>query len=81
MINKADSYHLTRGTKLMIEEIVKAETRINRYEICDRLVQSVMEKYPGSALDYQVKRMNIETTGKVLQAIDTYFFKHHRIAS
>lgn len=79
-----NTYHLTRGTKTLIEDIVKEmeqsgeNVAFNRYAICDKIADIICEKYKGNALDYQIERMNIQTTGKILQAIDTYFYKHHR---
>lgn len=74
---------LTRGTKKLIEqaiESVEPEKRNNRIELCARIAQILEERFEGDNLTYQLKRMDLQTTGKILEKIDTYWYKYgHRI--
>ena len=69
-------FKLTRGTKELIRQAIKETQSNNRYELCAKIADIVETKYNGLNLEYQLERMNIKTTGQILQAIDTYFFKH-----
>lgn len=48
----------------------------NRYTICEEMAQMLEEKYIGYNFDYQTKRMNVDTTKKILNAIDLYFLRY-----
>jgi len=71
-----NDFKLSRGTKELIKKAIEESSSNNRYELCQIIAETVENKYDGLNLDYQLKRMNIESTGKILQAIDTYFYKH-----
>ena len=72
----SEDYKLTRGTKELIKQAIQETQSNNRYLLCEKIAEMVENKYGGLNLEYQLKRMNIQTTGKILQAIDTYFYKH-----
>ncbi|AFV22052.1 MULTISPECIES: hypothetical protein [Bacillus] len=70
---------LTRGTKKLIQtaiDEVKPGYENNRYEICAKIAEIVEERYEGFNLDYQLKRMGLETTKSILEKIDMYFYKY-----
>ena len=72
---------LSRGTVRLIQEAIqkaKNENRLfnDRYVICHVICELVEEKYSGLTLDYQLQRMNLTTTGRVLEAIDLFFYKY-----
>lgn len=69
-------YKLTRGTKELVKQAIAETKSNNRFILCQRIAEMVEEKYNGLNLEYQLERMNLQTTGKILQAIDTYFYKH-----
>ena len=75
---------MTRGTKKLIEraiEQLEPEKRNNSNAICEKMVDILFERFEGNNLDYQVKRMDIETTGKILDKLDDYFLRyrsHHQ---
>lgn len=71
---------LTRGTKDLISQAINRAGTNNRYDVCNTVVEIMMERYEGLTLDYQADRMNLATTGAILTAIDTYFFKHYKAA-
>ncbi|RKO61850.1 hypothetical protein [Caldibacillus debilis] len=70
---------LTRGTKKIIEEAIKSvepEKRNNRIVLCARIAQMLEERFEGDNLTYQLKRMDLQTTGKILEKIDMYWYKY-----
>lgn len=70
---------LTRGTKKLIEQAIQSiepEKRNNRIELCSRIAQILEERFTGDNLTYQLKRMDLETTGRILEKIDTYWYKY-----
>lgn len=71
-------FKLTRGTKELIRTAINETQSNNRYVLCEKIADMVEEKYNGLNLEYQLERMNLQTTGKILQAIDTFFYKHLR---
>jgi hypothetical protein len=71
-------FKLTRGAKELIKRAIQETQSNNRYVLCQKIAEIVESKYSGLNLEYQLERMNLQTTGKILQAIDTYFYKHLR---
>lgn len=81
MTKKTLPTKLSRGTIRLLEEailVAKKENKEynNRYVLCEVLCALVEKKYSGRTLDYQLKRMNMEKTGEVLNAIDLFFYKY-----
>jgi len=75
---------LTRGTKKIIEQAIESvdpDKRNNRIELCRRIAEMLEERFEGDNLTYQLRRMGLETTGSILEKIDTYWYKYgNRIA-
>lgn len=69
-------FKLTRGTKELIKAAIQETKSNNRYVLCEKIADMVETKYSGLNLEYQLERMNLQTTKKILEAIDTYFYKH-----
>ena len=67
---------LTRGTKKLIKDAIREHKATNRFDLCSIICEELEEKFTGDTLNYQLSRMNLETTGDILDAIDTYMFKH-----
>lgn len=77
--NTKKDVKLTRGTKELIKAAIKdlaPEDKDNRYKICEKVCSVAEEKYQGNNLMYQLNRMDISTTGKVLEKIDIFFYSH-----
>lgn len=72
---------LTRGTKTLIKESIEKKQTTNRSELCEYICECLEERFTGETLDYQLKRMDLETTGDILEAIDTYMYKHAKFSS
>ncbi|MGF7058660.1 hypothetical protein [Brassicibacter mesophilus] len=72
------NYKLTRGTRELITNAITENKTKNRYELCKVIADELEGRYKGKCLDYQLERMNLETTGDILRAIDTYMFKHYK---
>lgn len=71
-------FKLSRGTKELIKTAINETQSSNRYVLCEKIAGMVEERYNGLNLEYQLERMNLQTTGKILEAIDTFFYKHLR---
>lgn len=56
----------------LIESAVKETKSKDRYVLCETVAQSLENRYVGYNFDYQIKRMNIDTTKKILNVIDIY---------
>lgn len=69
---------LTRGTKELIRQSIAETKSSNRYVLCEHICATVEQKYSGLNLEYQLERMGIKTTGEILKAIDTYFYKYFK---
>ncbi len=70
---------LTRGTKELIREAINGlepEYQDNRYKICEEVCRIVEDKFVGDNLSYQLSRMDMPTTRKVLEKIDYYIFSN-----
>lgn len=77
--NTNKSQTLTRGTKELIKNAIKElapEDKDNRYKICEKVCSIAESKHQGNNLMYQLNRMDIPTTGKVLEKIDSYFYSN-----
>lgn len=81
-MTKANQVKLTRGTKGLIKEAIAqietAEDKDNRYKILEEVCRIAVDRYQGNNLMYQLDRMDIPTTGKVLEKIDAYFYIYSR---
>ena len=70
---------MTRGTKKLIETAISSlepGKRNNSNAICEKMVDILFERFEGANLDYQAKRMDIESTGKILDKLDDYFQRY-----
>lgn len=77
-LNEDKFKDLTRGTKKLIKDAIREHHVTNRFDLCQIICEELEEKFTGDTLTYQLSRMNLETTGDVLDAIDTYMYKHSK---
>lgn len=70
MTDKNKIIKITRGTKKIITDVIKENNEFERHKILCLVCECLVEKFKGKQLEYQLKRMNLETTSKVLEAID-----------
>lgn len=77
-MSNSEDFKLTRGVKQLIKDAIGTTQSNNRYVLCEKIADVVEKKYEGLNLDYQLERMNIETTKQILKAIDIYFYKHFK---
>lgn len=66
---------LTRGGKRMIEQAIRETNSVNSHDLLYNICENLEKKFSGDTLEYQAKRMNFETTGDILKAIDLYMYK------
>ena len=78
MEDKRELKKITRRTKGYIKEAIDHTGSLNRYELCEHIAGSLENNFKGDTLDYQLKRMNLETTRDILDAIDTYMYKYSK---
>lgn len=77
---------MTRGTKKLVEDAIlilsenEPSKKNNTNAICEKMVDILMSRFDGANLDYQLKRMDLQTTGRIIEKIDEYFLKHPHIA-
>jgi len=77
---------MTRGTKKLVEDAIlilsenEPSKKNNTNAICEKMVDILMARFDGANLDYQLKRMDLQTTGRIIEKIDEYFQKHPHIA-
>lgn len=80
-MNDQPQVKLTRGTKELIKEAIQQiqteDERNNRYRICEEMCRIAEDRYQGNNLNYQLNRMDIPTTGKILEKIDAFFFMYN----
>ena len=67
---------LTRGTKKIVKEAVEKTKTYDRYKLCEFIAFELESRFKYDSFDYQTKRMGLETTGQILNAIDTFLFKY-----
>lgn len=70
---------MTRGTKKLVEDAIsqlEPSKKNNTNAICEKMVEMLVDRFDGANLDYQLKRMDLETTGRIIEKIDEYFQKH-----
>lgn len=65
---------------LIIEAInlCDEKEKYNRYAICEKLAEIMVNKYKGNNLDYQAKRMGLATSKSMLEQIDLFFYKYFK---
>ena len=73
---KREIKKLTRGTKALIKDAIISTKSSNRNDLCEYIANELESRFKGDTLTYQLKRMDLQTTGKILSAIDTYVYKH-----
>lgn len=75
--------HSSRKKTLIIEEAMARcenyEDKFNRYKICEKITEIMVERYSGGNLEYHSARMGMETTTKILREIDRYFYKEIKL--
>lgn len=70
--------NLTKGTRLLIKDMINKYDTTDRHVLCEHICFYLEDKFTGKALDYQLKRMGLETTGDVLRAIDEYLYTYNK---
>ena len=67
---------LTRKTKELIKEAMIETESKNRYILCQYIAEKLEKTHEGGSLEYQLKRMGLETTKKILTSIDLFLEKY-----
>ena len=70
---------LTRGTKKLIANAIEKTGEYNRSVLCESICAELCDKFSGDSLEYQLERMNLNTTSDINRAIDTYMYKHVKL--
>lgn len=72
---------LSRGLIKLIQlaRVIAIKQNLSSYKretLCEIIAAITELKYDGLNHDYQLSRMKIHTSDRILYAIDTYFYKH-----
>lgn len=67
---------LTKNTKDLIKTAIENTGSVNRFVICCEVSKLLEDKYSKYGLEYLSKRKKMESTKKILESIDTYFYKY-----
>lgn len=73
-----NNFKLTRTLREMIENAIRITHTTDRLKLCQIIAFKAEEKYSKYNLDFQLEKMNMTTTSKILEAIDIYFYKHFK---
>lgn len=68
---------ISRTVKSIIKRAVNQAKSTNRYDICFEVSNILMERYEETNLEYHCARMKLDTTKKILSAIDIFFYKSY----
>lgn len=67
---------LSKTIILLIEDAIEETNSNDRIVLCEVLARNLESRYLGLNFEYQLKRMNIDSTKKILNAIDVYFSRY-----
>ena len=64
--------------KKLIAEVLKETNEYNIYKLCYKVAEKLDERYESNdkLCAFQSKRMNLDTTGKIMKALDIYLYKY-----
>lgn len=69
---------LTRKTKNLIKEAIETTGTTDRYTLCQYIAEKLECTHAGGNLEYQLKRMGLESTKKILLSIDIFLEKYEK---
>ncbi|BBW98923.1 hypothetical protein [Geobacillus subterraneus] len=69
---------LTRKTKNLIKEAIETTGSTDRYALCQYIAEKLECIHTGGSLEYQLRRMGLETTKKILWSIDVFLKKYEK---
>lgn len=75
---KKNNIQLSKSTINLIEQAIERTKSQNRYVLCEEIASLLENKFQGENLTYQTKRMKLDTTKKILSAIDCYLSYEQR---
>lgn len=70
--------HSSRMKRELIKEAIEMGSGIdkyNKYRICERVIEIMMERYHGQSLEYHSERMGLNTNRKILDEIEDCFYR------
>lgn len=76
--DRAATKGVTRGTKKLIVQAIADTQQLNSSVLCQYICDDLCMRFQGDSLDYQLNRMKIPTTGAIMDAIDTYIYRHSK---
>lgn len=75
---KNERGHSSRTRSKLIKLAIDAcapEDKYNVYKVCEQLAEIMVNRYKKDTLEYQAKRMGLDTTKKMMKHINMYFYK------
>ena len=81
-IKSNTNVELSRTMRSIIENVIEsmpAEDAFDENKLLLAITDYFMNKYPGDKLEYQLRRMKMETTSQIKQAITIYMTRYKDI--
>lgn len=78
-IKSNTNVELSRTMRSIIENVIEsmpAEDAFDENKLLLAITDYFMNKYPGDKLEYQLRRMKMETTSQIKQAITIYMTRY-----
>ena len=78
---KEESIELSRTMRAIIDNIIQenGEAAFDENQLLFLISDYFVEKFPGNKLEYQLKRMKMETTADIKRAISIYMTRYFNI--
>jgi hypothetical protein len=78
---KEESIELSRTMRAIIDNIIQenGEAAFDENQLLFLISDYFIEKFPGNKLEYQLKRMKMETTADIKRAISIYMTRYFNI--
>lgn len=76
-----NNMELSRTMRAIIDSIIEehGEVAFDENELLFLITDYFIEKFPGNKLEYQLKRMKMETTAQIRQAIAIYMTRYMNV--
>ncbi|MFI3211425.1 MAG: hypothetical protein R3Y64_10315 [Peptostreptococcaceae bacterium] len=63
---------------IMAIESLPEEDKYNTFKVCEKVCFLMEDRYKDKKLEYHSQRMGLDTSRKVLMAIEDYFYKYYK---
>lgn len=67
---------LSKITIDLIKQAIEESKSYDRFVLCNTITEILEKRYEKTNMEYYLKRIELEDTGKILDAIDLYFYTY-----